>query len=290
MAISVKEASENNLNDLSERAVAGSYFCSLPHLQKYASIFKISVLHTLRNYKLLIGLSIFEVTCLLIFAHIWKIAATRVGATDLSPTSLLWYIAFNEWVLIAVPDIELDMEHELKSGQLAYYLPRPISYLGSKLVEGCGALFINMVVLGIVAFVFAWIWTGILPLSLPSFALMVLMGFLGGFLSLVFTMVVGMSAFFVNEVEPWRWVWEKLLFVFGGLMLPLTTYPELLQTISKWSPFSPILGGRSGLVFNFEAPQILFIVLSTCVWSTLGLLLLCALYRKGLKQLNIQGG
>ena len=208
------------------------------NLKKYGAIFKMSVLHSLKNYKLLFGLCIFEITCLLIFAHIWKVAAAKVGAVDLDPKLLLWYIAFNEWILISVPDIEIDIEYELKTGQLAYFLPRPISYLGAKLAEGMGALLLNLLVLGIVGFAFSYYWTGTTPLKPFSFAIALLLGVFGGFLSLVFTMLVGFSAFFVEEVEPWRWVWEKFLFILGGLMLPLTVYPEWLRQIADWTPSS----------------------------------------------------
>lgn len=257
---------------------------------KYSMIFKLSILHTIRNYKLLIGLCIFEMTCLLIFAHIWKVAAAKVGAVELDASLLLWYIAFNEWILIAVPDIEMDMEHELKSGQLAYFLPRPISYLGAKFVEGLGALLVNMLALGAVGFAFSWIWTEALPLAPFAFFLALVLGILGGILSLVFTMVIGISAFFVNEVEPWRWVWEKCLFMMGGLMLPLTVYPQWLQSIASWTPFPAILGGRSGLVFNFSFENVTWILFTLALWTGVGLLGLHILYRKGLKKLNIQGG
>jgi ABC-2 type transport system permease protein len=258
--------------------------------QKYAALFKMSMLHTLRNYKLLLGLCFFEITCLLIFAHLWKVSAARIGAVDLDPKLLLWYIAFNEWILISVPDVEVDIEYELKTGQMAYFLPRPISYLGSKLMEGLGALLLNLTVLGTVAFAFTYWWTGTLPFSAVAFTTFIFLGILAGFLGLVFTMVVGISAFFVDEVEPWRWIWEKLLFVFGGLLLPLMVYPQWMQTIAAWTPFPAILGGRSALIFNFEFNAIAWILLSLTTWSLLGLAILYLLYRQGLKTLSMEGG
>lgn len=257
---------------------------------KYLSIFNISVLHTLSNYKLLIGLSFFKLICLLIFAHIWKVAAARVGAIDLDPSLLLWYIAFNEWILIAVPDIEKEIELEVKSGQLAYFLPRPISYLGSKLAEGLGALFVNMTILGLVGFGFTYYWTGLIPLPWNGFLLLMLFGILGGILSLIFTMTIGVFSFYVNEVEPWRWVWEKLLFVLGGLMLPLTVYPLWIQNISFFTPFPWILGGRSDLLFNYEVSPILSSLSFLLFWILVGFITLYILYQKGLKKLNVDGG
>lgn len=258
--------------------------------QKYSAIFEISILHTIKNYKLLIGLCIFEVTCLLIFAHIWKVAVTKDNIVSLDPLLLLWYIAFNEWILIAVPDIEMDIEYELKTGQLAYCLPRPMSYLGAKLAEGMGALLLNLVVLGFVAFAFTYFWTGSLPLPPLFFIVIILLGVLGGFLSLVFTMIVGLTAFFVEEVEPWRWIWEKFLFVLGGLMLPLTVYPAWIQQVASWTPFPSILGNRSALIFNFEFSAIMGVLFSLLLWSAIGLSILYLLFKKGLKILNMEGG
>src|SRR5579885_1529491 len=110
--------------------------------RKYTTIFRLSVIHSLKNYKALIGLSIFLVTCLLIFANLWKIAGAKQGTVSLDPNQLLWYIAFNEWILISLPDIQYDVEEDLRSGKLAYLLPRPISYLGSKFAEALGTLFV----------------------------------------------------------------------------------------------------------------------------------------------------
>ncbi|QLH36863.1 MAG: hypothetical protein HWD61_12585 [Parachlamydiaceae bacterium] len=118
-----------------------------------------------------------------------------MDALHLDANLLLWYIALNEWILIAVPDIQMDIEYELKTGQLAYFLPRPISYLGSKFVEGLGALLLNMLVLGATGFAFTYFWTGGWPYSSFDFFIFIFLGSLGGLLSLVFTMLVGVSAF-----------------------------------------------------------------------------------------------
>ena len=73
-------------------------------------------------------------------------------------------------------------------------------------------------------------------------------------------------------------------------MLPLTVYPLWMQNIAYWTPFPAILGGRSGLIFNFEWPYIASILYSLIIWSILGLSLLYLLYRRGLKSLIVEGG
>lgn len=257
---------------------------------KYFKIFTLAVTHSLKNYKALIGLSIFLITCLIIFAHIWKVAATRVGVLDLNPEHLLWYIAFNEWLIVSLPDIQEEMEQDLRSGRLAYLLPRPISYLGSVFSEGLGMLFTNLFVLGIVTFTFTWWRIGSMPFSLGAFSLTLFVGLCAGCVAIIFQMIVGLSAFWIHRVEPFHWIWEKSLFTLGGLMLPLAIYPLWLQKIAYLTPFPAILGQRSALAINFSMHEVFFIMGSLLFWGLTGVTVLVLLYRKGLRIVNVEGG
>ena len=243
----------------------------------------------MKNYKGLVGLALFLLTCLLVFAHLWKIAAVKIGAAHLDPNRLLWYIALNEWVLISIPDLQNDMEQDLRSGRLAYLLPRPISYLGSVFCEGLG-MSVHLTVLGTAAFLFAWWQAGTFPFSAFGVIVLVALGILAGVLGLIFQMIVGLSAFWLQEVAPFNWIWEKMLFALGGLILPLTVYPLWIQKIAYWTPFPAILGQRSALALDFSAPEILHVTVSLLGWGLLGAGCLLLLYRRGLRILNIEGG
>ena len=258
--------------------------------QKYFTVFRFSFIHTLRNYKALVGLSIFLITCLIIFAHLWQVAAAKIGAVNLHPDQLLWYIAFNEWVLIALPDMQEDIEEDLRSGKFAYLLPRPISYLWSIFIEGLGVLCARLIVLGVVTFIFTWTRAGDIPFGWRAFPAIVAIGLFAGCIGIVFKMLVGISAFWVEQVEPFHWIWEKLLFTLGGLMLPLAVYPEWLQKIAHFTPFPAILGARSALTIDFTWSNALSVINVLLFWGILGSACLILLYRKGLRIVNIEGG
>lgn len=258
--------------------------------QKYLTVFRFAFIHTLRNYKALVGLNIFLITCLVIFAHLWKVAAAKIGAIHLHPDQLLWYIAFNEWVLIALPDMQEDIEEDLRSGRLAYLLPRPISYLWSVFVEGLGILCARLIILGLVTFIFTWVRAGGIPFSWSAFLIAITIGVLAGCVGVIFKMLVGVSAFWVQQVEPFHWIWEKLLFTLGGLMLPLAVYPQWLQKIAHFTPFPAILGDRSALAIDFTWTSAFSITNILLFWGLLGTCFLILLYRKGLQIVNIEGG
>lgn len=258
--------------------------------QKYLSIFNLSCLHALKNYQALIGLSIFLMTCLVIFAHLWKITAAKAGIVSFDPGQLLWYIAFNEWVLISIPDTHENMEHDLRSGRLAYLLPRPISYLGATFAEALGTLSINLLVLGCVTFLFTWQQVGVLPFQPIGLVVAILFGFIAGLIAVIFQMLIGLTAFWLHEVSPFFWIWEKLLFMLGGLMLPLTIYPQWMQNLAYFTPFPAILGERSALALNFTLHNIMTLAGSLAVWGIFGTICLVLVYRKGLRILNVEGG
>lgn len=258
--------------------------------QKYLIIFNLAVIQSLKNTKALVGLSIFLMTCLLIFAHLWEIAAAKTGALDFRPDQLLWYIAFNEWVIISLPDMQENMETDLRSGRLAYLLPRPVSYLAATFFEGLGILCVNLVVLGLVAFSFTWMRMGGLPFDLKFLPLSLALGFLAGCVGLIFQMLIGLTGFWLKDVSPFNWIWEKLLFALGGLMLPLAVYPNWLQTLAHLTPFPAILGERSALVMHFNLSELLYVTGALLFWGLLGVAGLVLLYRRGLRILNIEGG
>ncbi len=259
-------------------------------MQKYTFVFTLSFWQALKNTKALLGLSIFLIACLVIFAHIWKIIAAKNGISFFSGSQLLWYIAFNEWLLVSLPDIHEEMGQDLKTGKLAYLLPRPISYLGFTFAGALGTLFANLFVLGLVTFTFTWIQTGALPFSPLCLLTAILLGACAGALAIILQMIIGLSSFWMGEADPLYWIYEKLLFLFGGLILPLAAYPSWLQKIANFTPFPAILGERSALALSFSSFHLISLLLSFVGWAAIGTGVLIFLYRKGLRTLNIEGG
>jgi ABC-2 type transport system permease protein len=252
---------------------------------KYFKIFSIAFNESVKNYKALIGLSLFLLTCLLIFANLWKV----LGANAYSSEELLLYIAFNEWVLIAFPDIHETIEEDIVRGNVAEWLVRPISYLGAVFSEGMAIICVHLVVLGIVTFTFTGVMTGTLLVNPLSFLFLLFLGFLAGVTGLIFRIIVGLSAFWVKTTTPLFWLFEKLLFMLGGLMLPLSAYPEWLQKIARLTPFAAILGDRSALVMESDASAFLWVAFSLFFWTVIGLLIASILFQKGVRRLELEG-
>jgi ABC-2 type transport system permease protein len=104
------------------------------------------------------------------------------------------------------------------------------------------------------------------------------------------TCLIGLSAFLVEEISPFMWIYQKFVFILGGFLIPLDFYPNWLQSIAKALPFAYMIYGPSKL---FVAPSVdLFvnIISLQLVWIVvLGAILMLA-YRRGVAYLTVNGG
>lgn len=259
-------------------------------MSKYLKVFSLSCHHTWRNKKALIGLSLFLIICLVIFANLWEVIASRGGLTEMNPQELLWYIALNQWVLVAIPRTEREIERDFRSGKLAYLIPRPMSYLGYIFAEGCGQALIYMTVLGVISYIFTWSFIGAITISGWGLVVVFVSGLLAVILGIIFKIIIGLLAFWMHDVDPIAWIWEKSLFALGGLILPLSAYPIGWQIVAKYTPFSVILGERSSLALNYNTAIAFELLAKLLLWIILGSIIAEFLYRRGLKIISIGGG
>jgi ABC-2 type transport system permease protein len=86
------------------------------------------------------------------------------------------------------------------------------------------------------------------------------------------------------------WIYQKFVFILGGLLIPLVFYTNCLQSIANALPFAYMIYGPSklfvspsfGLFINISSLQIVWILV-------LGSILLLA-YRRGVAFLTVNGG
>jgi ABC-2 type transport system permease protein len=252
---------------------------------KLWAFFRLGAFEALKNYKLLVGLLFFLVVCLLIFSYLWT-EVLGVGKT-FQANEFIWYMAFNEWILIATPLTYLEIERDIQDGSIVYHLTRPLSYLGSKGAHQFGTFLVAYLTLGLTAHLFAYLWTGYFPLSPLLTLAFWASGLLAGLLVLVFELTIGLTTLWLGDVEPVHWLFEKSLFLLGGLFVPPLFFPDWLRLIASFTPFPLVLGERSSILFGADFA---FLSLRLLFWLTFAIILLAFTFRRAMKTLNIEGG
>src|SRR5262249_20775858 len=150
------------------------------------------------------------------FSSIWRAVAESGAAAGggRPPGEMLWYLAVTEWVLMSAPLVQFQIEEDIHRGDVAYQIARPASWLGARVANGLGALAVRAPLLLVVAFITAWTVAG--PPTRPAgLVVAAALGVVATTVVTLFHVGIGVAAFWLGDVAPAYWIWQKLLFVLG---------------------------------------------------------------------------
>ena len=114
-------------------------------LSKYLAFARVGARRALSERGELYGRIAFFAVILGVFSALWRALARSPGIGN--GENLVWYLAATEWILLSAPQLHAEVQEEVRRGEVALYSLRPVSYLGSQLVQGLGALCVRAPVL-----------------------------------------------------------------------------------------------------------------------------------------------
>jgi len=258
-------------------------------LQKYLAVAALSLRLRLAERAALWGRIVFYFVILMIYSRLWQAVLAGGSGLDHGASGNVWYLAVTEWIILAQPPIYLAIESDVRNGDIAYLLARPMSYVGSKLAEAAADLVLRLIVLGAAGMTFARFFSGQWP-SAEGLLLAAMVGAAASVVQLLSLAAIGLSAFWVHECTGIYLIWQKCNFILGGLMLPLSIYPDWLRTLAGWSPFPALLYGAGSLVMAPDPERALHLLLEIAGWGALGVGVVLGLERRGRRILDIHGG
>ena len=263
-------------------------------MSKYLAIARAAFWHRLSERAALIGRVVFYCLIVLVFSCLWRtifaVSSRSAGAGQgASAASYVWYLIVTEWIMLSQPAVHLEIESDVRSGEVAYQLARPMSYVGAKLAEGVGDLALRMLILAPFGLLYGRLFSG-QWVAAGALALCALVGVVAALVLLVCHAGIGLCAFWLHDCTPVYLVWQKLLFVLGGLMVPLSIYPDWLRSLALHLPFASMLYGPGQLALHPSLSHALRLTLELTGWFGAALLLVVCLERAGRRALELGGG
>lgn len=260
-------------------------------LLKYWQLFKIAWQVNYQSWGSIFGRFGFYALILFVFSQLWKVALASRMVQSFSADQMIWYLAITEWIILSLPLIHLEIENEIRSGDIAYQLGLPLQYIAGKFSQGMGTVLFRLLGLGIGGFILASLLTesGVFSISRIIF-IVIPLGIAASSLALLFQIMIGLSAFWLHDTSPAAWIWQKLIFFLGGLILPLDLYPQWLQSIAQLLPFSAILYGPGLASIQFDPWLIGITWFKLILWFILSIILVRAIFARALRILEVNGG
>jgi ABC-2 type transport system permease protein len=214
-----------------------------------------------------IGLLLLYWLILMIFWGLWR--ATSVAElveVHTTPADLFWYLATTECIALAVGNPYRVVEASIGNGDIAAALLRPIPFAHAMLAEWAGQTLHRVVVLAAGGLVAGLLITGNLPIDIATLPILLLSMAIGCVCVLLCNLQVGYAAAWMGSSTPIFWIWQKLLFVLGGLMIPLTLYPPTLRLVAKYSPFASMLYAPGSMMLDSSWSSMIASISLQCAW------------------------
>ena len=258
-------------------------------ITKYAAFSRIAIAQARRERGELYGRVVFFAVILGVFSSLWRAVAEAGMPVAADPRDLVWYLAVTEWILLSAPPIHIEIQEAIRRGDVVYRLGRPVSYVIAEFAAGLGLLAIRAPVLGLTAFLCAFAFTGRIP-PVSALAIVVPFGFAAAALMTALYLWIGLLAFWLQDISPIYWVWQKLMFVLGGLMLPLDLYPGFIQRAAVLTPFPVLLAAPASFVLRTGLVPPGVLARSLVIWSCVTALGVSWIFRRATSALTINGG
>ena len=128
---------------------------------------------------------------------------------------LVWYYIAAEMVILSKSDVFHSMNEEIKSGNIAYKLNKPYSFVLYQLSEGMGQISVRLIMNLPVGLLLGYLYVGKLegfdPVALPVVIISTILGILLNFFMDAF---IGMTSW-TEDNSAFYWIVQKLSFMLG---------------------------------------------------------------------------
>jgi ABC-2 type transport system permease protein len=228
-----------------------------------------------------------------IIGQLWKTTFAARGATILSGftiSDMIWYLVVAEAITMSLPSLTRRIDMEVRSGQLAYLLGRPCSYILYNYAQYMGERLVRLLINAIIGAALALVFVGPPHFTWMGVVAWPLVTLLALSIEFVAYFSIGLLAFWTEDTNAFSFVFSRLTLVLGGVLAPIEIFPQPLRSIAQALPFSAILYGPARTLVHFELDRFGWLLLQQVSALAVGSLILLAVYNIAIRRVNINGG
>ena len=262
-------------------------------MNKYIPIIKINFQNKLVYFWDLIGNNLFFILIMFVYLMLWKsiYADGNSSIAGITLNQMIWYLVVTEVITLSRGVIHQEVNREVKSGEIGYLLGKPYNYIFYCFSCFIGDAGVKLLANGALAVVIGLLFVGPLEgFSLVAFPFIVISILLGWILNFFIYMLLALTAFWTEENSPFFWIYSKLVFTLGGMLLPIELFPIWLQKVSKALPFVYVTYTPARLAVDFSFGAFIKGAGVQLVYLAVFITLTLFVYGKGVRKLNVNGG
>lgn len=225
----------------------------------------------------------------LLYAYIFQINNGNINGADYKSSMWSMFIYFVVMIL-NIRRLDTLIMEDVKSGNVEMFMNKPTSYLTISFMKVIGKGLFSFLFIGILGSIIMVLFVGLpkvnLSIFIPTFIITLL---LGQILGLLLYCVIGLLAFFMQDIKPVHRIVDKFVMVLGGSYLPVSLFPRFMKVAAFISPFGAINFATSTVYKSWNNEYMVKIFLQV-IWIIVFTILLSYVYNKTKKKAMINGG
>lgn len=227
---------------------------------------------------------------LTLYWYVFKINGGVVNNTTyiIVAWSMFFYFAFST---LRLRDISKSIAADVQSGNVEVLFNKPVSYLMYRVWWQIGSGLYPFIVATILGSIALSLIVGIpdsmrIVIFLPTLVLV----FLGAtVLSLILYSIVGLLAFWVEEINPIFWIVDKTVMILGGSYLPVALFPAFMFKLALYSPFGASQFVTHTVYESWKSDWYILIGIQL-FWCAVLAIIAYVMYSKARLKVSINGG
>jgi ABC-2 type transport system permease protein len=261
--------------------------------EKYVTAMRVSVQNQLAYPGELWLRTVFIVLIMFIFSSLWHTTYGELGRASVGGftlTQMLWYLAITESLMLSRPRDSLRIDEEVRSGDLAYALVRPYNFVAYRYAQMIGERLVRFGVNMLVAAPLALVFTGGVGIGATGLLPGALAVFTAISIDFLFVLAISLLAFWLEDTASMLFIYDRLLMIAGGMLLPLSLFPGPLAAIARALPFSAIINGPAQMLVGYEAGEFASLLARQSIALVVAVALASVVFRLGVRRINANGG
>jgi ABC-2 type transport system permease protein len=260
-------------------------------LRKYLVITRVSLSNAITYRTSLVSRFCFYTLFIYIFMNLWQAIYKEGSVHGYTYVQMVWYLIMTEFISFSCSsNIYSSMNDEVKTGSIAYQLGRPLHYVFYHFADSLGPILMNIVFFGFLAAILGFLFVGPLPtFRLEGLLPLILSVSLSLVLNYSFLILIGLSAFVIEDNFALYLIYQKLNFMLG-MFLPVEFLPLWLQPIAKNMPFSYVYWAPARIFVNYSPEICLELIPRQALWAFVTITFVFMCYRLCVRRLQVNGG
>lgn len=261
---------------------------------KYLGVYFISLKETLYYPKKLQTAAIvvpFRVfLMLLIYRYAFKYLGKSING--INADIAVWSISVYQILLFTqFRGIFKTINEEIKKGSFETQFNKPYHYLIYKFWEHLGKGLANLLISLVIVIPLLLLLTGGLPTSFDFKGIVGSLSLIigGTLVSAMVYILTAIPAFWIDDAQPFYWIVDKSILIFGGAFVPIALLPKSFQTFANLTPFGAPMFATQLFYPGFSEHWFLLFVVQI-FWIIVLLLAISILFTKAQLKLSINGG